>query len=98
MPRLIRIGNTVLLKASENILKVYQIAQKQIDAFPDDASRFPNFKQGSGHRPIYARGAAGPIEGAMNLAEYFVSIRCHCLTSATLDLLAPVIFSMVRTG
>ncbi|KAG8886693.1 hypothetical protein FRB98_001097 [Tulasnella sp. 332] len=66
-----RPGNTILPKAYNNILKVYQMIQKHIDAFPDDASRFPNFKQASGYRPIYSRGAAGPIKGAMNLAEYF---------------------------
>ncbi|KAG9016072.1 hypothetical protein FRB93_011546 [Tulasnella sp. JGI-2019a] len=67
----ITFGNTILPKAYNNIFKVYQIIQRHIDAFPNDASRFPNFKQGTGHRPIFARGADGPIKGVMNLAEYF---------------------------
>ncbi|KAG8887962.1 hypothetical protein FRB99_004180, partial [Tulasnella sp. 403] len=50
---------------------VYQIIQRHLDAHPEDASRYPNFKSATGHRPIYAKGATGPIKGQMNLAEYF---------------------------
>lgn len=71
MKLIMTVGNTVLPKATNNILKVYQLIQKHIDAYPGDAAKFPNFKQAK--RPIFAKGAAGPLRGRMDLAEYFVS-------------------------
>lgn len=61
-------GNTELDKAHTNIFKVYQLTHKHLEAHPEDTHRFPNLK----NRPILAKGAAGPLEGALNLAEYFV--------------------------
>ncbi|KAG8983037.1 hypothetical protein FRB90_006357, partial [Tulasnella sp. 427] len=59
--------NTTVEKAYNNIFKVYQVIQQHLDAHPEDIDRFPNF----GHRPLFAKGAQGPLQGEMNLAEYF---------------------------
>lgn len=67
------IGNTTVEKAYNNTFKVYQVIQTHLDAHPEDAHRFPNFRK-DGHRPLYAKGAQGPLHGQMNLAEYFVSL------------------------
>ncbi|KAG8937097.1 hypothetical protein FRC03_007798 [Tulasnella sp. 419] len=60
-------GNTTLPKACQNVFKVYQLIKHHIDLHPEDAQRFPNW----GNRPAFAKGAEGPLEGTMNLAEYF---------------------------
>lgn len=69
MGSLIRdVGNTTLEHAFSNVLKLYAIARRQAELTSRDV--FPNL-----HRPSptsLARGAAGPIEGSLDLAEYFV--------------------------
>ncbi|KAG8929238.1 hypothetical protein FRC01_004640 [Tulasnella sp. 417] len=64
------IGNTTVDKAYNNTFKVYQVIQTHLDAHPEDVRRFPNFRK-DGHKPFYAKGAQGPLQGQMNLAEYF---------------------------
>jgi len=67
-------GNTTVDKAHANILKLYQLIHKHIEAHPEDTKRFINFPTHSGVKPIYAKGANGPLKGSLNLAEYFVRL------------------------
>jgi hypothetical protein len=65
-------GNTSLPKAVVNILKVYQVIDRHLKRYPHDAPRFPGFNLP--RRTVLAAGAAGPLEGELDLAEYFVGI------------------------
>jgi len=45
------------------------VLQRHLEANPEDISRFPNLRGEKG--TIFARGAAGPLEGELGLAEYY---------------------------
>ncbi|KDQ15052.1 hypothetical protein BOTBODRAFT_109252, partial [Botryobasidium botryosum FD-172 SS1] len=60
-------GNTAIDRVHINVLKVYQVLRKHLEANPVDKPKCPNLNKGT----IFARGAAGPLEGELGLAEYF---------------------------
>ncbi|KDQ17407.1 hypothetical protein BOTBODRAFT_144237 [Botryobasidium botryosum FD-172 SS1] len=62
-------GNTTIDHVYTNVLKIYQIVQRYLDANPEDMPRFPNLSREP--RTILARGAARPLAGELGLAEYY---------------------------
>ncbi|KAH8119254.1 nucleoside hydrolase [Phellopilus nigrolimitatus] len=64
---IVSFGNTDINASYDNILKLYNTLAQHFDKFPDDRKRFPN----SDSRPFLARGAHGPLEGALQNAEFF---------------------------
>ncbi|QRV90034.1 CCR4-Not complex component, Not1 [Ceratobasidium sp. AG-Ba] len=60
-------GNTELKYAYNNVLKTYQAVANHIDQYPNDRTRFPGFTS----RPTLCYGAANPLAGELQLAEYF---------------------------
>ncbi|KAF7321433.1 Inosine-uridine preferring nucleoside hydrolase [Mycena kentingensis (nom. inval.)] len=52
-----------------NILKIYATLARHLEQYPDDASRFPNFRQDV--KPILVRGSDGPLQGDLHSAQYF---------------------------
>ncbi|KAF8311633.1 nucleoside hydrolase [Clavulina sp. PMI_390] len=65
-------GNTVVDRAFLNVLKVYNVARKHLAQTLQSAtsrSVFPNLTKDT--PTILAKGAARPIEGSLDLAEYF---------------------------
>ncbi|EJD03116.1 nucleoside hydrolase [Fomitiporia mediterranea MF3/22] len=64
---IVSFGNTDVDASYDNILKLYDTLARHFEKFPKDEERFPHFKS----RPFLARGAAGPLEGALHSAQYF---------------------------
>jgi hypothetical protein len=78
-------GNTDVESSHRNVLKLFGAIERQIDAFPDSAKRFPNFNKD--RKPLLLRasfridllsaktegkqGAEGPLEGKLLSAQYF---------------------------
>ncbi|TFK25530.1 nucleoside hydrolase [Coprinopsis marcescibilis] len=62
-------GNTDLEHSYLNIYKAYQAVARHIEAFPEEASRFPNFKPQ--RLPLVIRGCDGPLQGELHSAQYF---------------------------
>ncbi|EJD43942.1 nucleoside hydrolase [Auricularia subglabra TFB-10046 SS5] len=62
-------GNTDLDHAYNNVLKIYDAVQRHCDRHPEDARRFEHLS--ARPRAMLSRGASGPIEGSLELAEYF---------------------------
>ena len=54
---------------SLNIFKAYQAIARHLELYPDDSSRFPNFKPEV--PPLLVRGAKGPLGGEYHTAQYF---------------------------
>ena len=69
-------GNTSREPALVNVLKIYHVLRTHVNARPDLVSRFPNL-HGSKKTRV-ARGASGPLEGSLDLAEYFVRLCLAC--------------------
>lgn len=73
---LVTFGNTTLDHAFLNVLKLYDVARRHLlscgpSLDPQSRTIFPNLVR---EKPtLLARGASGPIKGALDLAEYFVS-------------------------
>lgn len=69
-------GNTALDRAFLNVLKIYNVARQHLvshtGANDHKDAIFPNLTKTT--PTLLARGAAGPIQGALDLAEYFVSL------------------------
>lgn len=63
------LGNTDLVQAYNNVLKVYHIVSNHLQLHPNDRIRFPSFTS----RPTLCYGAPGPLSGNVHKAEYFVS-------------------------
>jgi hypothetical protein len=78
-------GNTDVDASYKNVLKLFAAIERQIEAFPSHAARFPNFSKE--HKPLllrvsrhflmrvmadaFGQGAKGPIEGKLISAKYF---------------------------
>jgi hypothetical protein len=69
-------GNTTLEHAFLNVLKVYDVARRHLLSCGGPESEgqdvYPNLVREK--RTLLARGASGPLQGGLHLAEYFVSI------------------------
>ncbi|THG94757.1 hypothetical protein EW145_g8080, partial [Phellinidium pouzarii] len=57
----------ILIGQSNNVLKLFNALARHFEDFPEDRKRFPNFDS----KPLLARGAPGPLEGALHSAQYF---------------------------
>ncbi|KAJ4000594.1 nucleoside hydrolase [Lentinula boryana] len=62
-------GNTDLDSAYSNVLKTYQVIQRHLDLYPEDAVRYPNFFNAI--KTIVCHGSEGPLQGALHSASYF---------------------------
>ena len=63
-------GNTTQDRTFSNILKLYHILYRHIMHFPEENNRFPGLQRAK--KTKLAKGAQGPLEGILDLAEYFV--------------------------
>jgi hypothetical protein len=82
---------------SLNVFRVYHAIEKHIQAYPDDASRFPNFQTTDpSKRPLLVRGAAGPLQGDIHGAQYFHGR--HASSSAFPVALLPNAMHWLRDG
>ncbi|KAI0358399.1 nucleoside hydrolase [Trametes cingulata] len=66
---IISFGNTDAKSSFLNILKMYQALARQLEAFPEDARRFPGLA--SRRKTIVAVGEDGPLQGELHSAQYF---------------------------
>jgi len=76
---LVTFGNTTIDHAFDNVLKVYDVARGHIlsRGGPDPHTIYPNLFR---EKPtLVARGATGPIEGGVDVAEYFVSVSTYII-------------------
>ncbi|KAJ3861207.1 nucleoside hydrolase [Lentinula novae-zelandiae] len=62
-------GNTDVDSSYANVLKTYQVIQRHLDLYPEDAVRFPSFFNNM--RTIVCRGSKGPLQGPLHSASYF---------------------------
>ncbi|KAJ3907733.1 nucleoside hydrolase [Lentinula edodes] len=66
---LVSYGNTDVDSSYANVLKTYQVIQRHLDLYPEDAVRFPSFFDNL--RTIVCRGSKGPLQGPLHSASYF---------------------------
>ncbi|KAJ3851912.1 nucleoside hydrolase [Lentinula lateritia] len=66
---LVSYGNTDVDSSYTNVLKTYQVIQRHLDLYPEDAIRFPSFFNNM--RTIICRGSKGPLQGPLHSASYF---------------------------
>ncbi|KAH7090866.1 nucleoside hydrolase [Auriculariales sp. MPI-PUGE-AT-0066] len=62
-------GNTTVDHAYDNVLKVYEVVRRHCASHPEDAHRFQHLSHAK--KTMLAKGAKGPFEGKLELAEYF---------------------------
>lgn len=62
-------GNTDRDSCYLNIFKAYQAVARHLELYPDDSTRFPNFRPEV--PPLLVRGAEGPLGGDYHTAQYF---------------------------
>ncbi|KAG2015890.1 uridine nucleosidase [Coprinopsis cinerea AmutBmut pab1-1] len=66
---LVSYGNTDRDSSVLNIFKAYQAVARHLEAYPNDASRFPNYNPAK--PPLLLCAAARPLEGELHSAQYF---------------------------
>ncbi|KAF8321440.1 putative hydrolase [Cantharellus anzutake] len=62
-------GNTTVDKASLNIQKLYHVLDRHIAQHPGEKNRFAGLQTTTKTKLV--KGASGPLEGTLDLAEYF---------------------------
>ncbi|KAJ3756877.1 nucleoside hydrolase [Lentinula raphanica] len=66
---LVSYGNTDAAHAYSNVLKTYQVVQRHMELYPEDAIRYPKFFNRI--KTIVCRGSDGPLQGELHSASYF---------------------------